>query len=312
MLSRLTICGFLILSFFFSECQQNRKQSTAEKDKITPAEKSAPGQKADTSGMVYFAGGSFMMGSEEGLPNEKPVHKVKIEAFYIDRTPVTVAAFREFIKQTGYKTDAENFGDAGVFNFHLYQWELVKGATWEYPFGPDGSRAEDNHPVTQVSWSDATAFAEWAGKRLPTEAEWEYAARCGEKIKSRFSWGDKLVVDGKYRANVWQGSSITDQQGADGFIYTSPVGYYGETECGVTDMGGNVWNWCQDKYKAYPGSDNQFQPDGNVRVIRGGSFFFDTNGANSYSVSGRSMNSVETSLFNTGFRCAFSFPTSGK
>ncbi|GET25364.1 formylglycine-generating enzyme family protein [Prolixibacter sp. NT017] len=256
--------------------------------------------------MVHFLGGTFMMGSGKGLSNEKSVHQVTVKSFYMDRTPVTVAEFRRFIKSTGYITDAQNFGNAGVFNFQKGQWELVRGAIWEYPFGPDGPKAPDNHPVTQVSWNDALAYAEWAGKRLPSEAEWEYAARCGGENKSTYSWGDKLIVDGKYQANVWQGNQITDRQGADGFVYTSPVGYYGETACGLTDMGGNVWNWCADVYEAYPGGGYTVQPNQNVRVIRGGSFFFDVNGAYSYTVSARSMNSIETSLFNMGFRCALS------
>ena len=297
----------IIVSLFLMGCHQRKNKERTNSDAIkTELSKPLSQSRADTSGMVYFAGGNFMMGAETGLSNEKPVHQVTVKPFYIDRTPVTVADFRRFIKSTGYITDAENFGDAGVFNFQKNEWELVSGATWDHPFGPDGEKAQDNHPVTQVSWNDASAYAEWAGKRLPSEAEWEYAARCGGKNKSRFSWGNELVVNGKYQANVWQGDQLTDAQGADGFAFTSPVGYYGKTDCGLTDMGGNVWNWCADVYAAYPGSHYQFQPKENVRVIRGGSFFFDANGAYSYTVSGRSMNSIETSLFNTGFRCAIS------
>jgi len=295
----------VIVSLFLIGCHQ-RENKTERNTGTVKTELNKPlGQaKADTSGMAYFAGGIFMMGADSGLSNEKPVHQVTVKSFYIDRTPVAVVDFRRFIKSTGYITDAKNFGNAGVFNFQKNQWELVSGATWEYPFGPDGPKAQGNHPVTQVSWNDASAYAEWAGKRLPSEAEWEYAARCGGKSKSRFSCGNELVVNGKYQSNVWQWSQLTAQQGADGFVYTSPVGYYGKTDCGLSDMGGNVWNWCADVYAAYPGSQYQFQPTENVRVIRGGSFFFDANGAYSYTVSGRSMNSIETSLFNTGFRCA--------
>ena len=285
-------------------CRQRKNNSDGVFEPKSQSEKVSTDSTADTSGMVRFIGGSFIMGSDNGLANEKPAHQVIIESFYMDKTPVTVGAFRMFIQQTGYATDAETFGDAGVFNFEQNQWELVPGATWEHPFGPNGPMAENNHPVTQVSWNDATAYAEWAGKRLPTEAEWEYAARCGGKNMARFSWGNELIMHGKYQANLWQGTHLTDHQGADGFVFTSPVGYYGMTACGLSDMGGNVWNWCSDIYQAYPGSQYQFQTDANVRVIRGGSFFFDANGAYSYSVVGRSMNSAETSLFNTGFRCA--------
>ena len=300
---------FLMVFLPFTGCHQRNNHKSnlhtplTDESKIKP---SATHVKVDTAGMVHFTGGMFLMGSNKGLINEKPVHQVQVNSFYIDKTPVTVADFRRFIKSTGYLTDAEHFGNAGVFNYQKGQWELVQGATWQYPFGPDGPEARGNHPVTQVSWNDALAYAEWAGKRLPSEAEWEYAARCGGKSRTRFSWGDHLVIDGKYQANVWQGSRLTDSQGADGFVYTSPVGYYGETSCGLSDMGGNVWNWCADIYTSYPGGVSTGRPDPNVRVIRGGSFFFDANGEYSYTVSSRSMNSIETSLFNTGFRCAWS------
>lgn len=306
MSNRLSVL-IIAITLFTAGChQQKDKKNTASNSGVAKNElvRTNKKPKTDTSGMIHFEGGTFTMGSEKGLSNEKPEHQVTVTSFYIERTPVTVADFRGFIKTTGYITDAENFGDAGVFNFNKNRWELVEGATWEYPFGPDGPKAQDNHPVTQVSWNDASAYAEWAGKRLPSEAEWEYAARCGGKNKSIYSWGNELIVDGKYQANVWQGDQLTDRQGADGFVFTSPVGYYGGTACGLTDMGGNVWNWCADIYQGYPGSEHHVQASGNIRSIRGGSFFFDANGKYSYTVSARSMNSIETSLFNTGFRCA--------
>jgi len=255
------------------------------------------------SEMVYFKGDTFMMGSANGLPNEQPVHKVSVKSFKIDKYPVKVKEFRRFVESTGYITDAEKFGDSGVFDFNTSGWVLVPGANWQYPTGKKSFPAEDNHPVTQVSWNDAKAYAQWIGKRLPTEAEWEYAARCGGKSTTRFSWGDNLIVDGKYRANVWQGKDLSEKQGSDGFVLTSPVGHYGETPCGMTDMGGNVWNWCLDSYKPYPGSNIPFQNNPEVMVIRGGSFFLDQNDENSYSTTGRASNTQETSLFNTGFRC---------
>jgi sulfatase modifying factor 1 len=228
---------------------------------------------------------------------------VSVEPFYIDKSPVTVAQFRQFIQTTGFKTEAEKFGDSGVFNFDRQAWELLPGANWRKPFGPSGPNAEDNHPVTHVSWNDAVAYAEWAGKRLPTEVEWEYAARSGENSGEKFSWGNEVSKDGLYFANVWQGP-INSTESLDGYLFTSPVGAFGENKAGLTDMGGNVWEWCADNYKPYPGNPEPVREDPKVKIIRGGSFFYDQSGEDSYSVSGRSMNSHETSLFNTGFRCA--------
>jgi len=256
------------------------------------------------SEMVYFKGGTFQMGASAGTIQEQPVHEVVVQSFKLDKHPVTVGDFRRFIEATHYKTDAEKFGDSGVFDFKTNAWALVPGANWQYPMGKSASQAGVNDPVTQVSWNDAVAYAAWAGKRLPTEAEWEYAARCGGKSNTKFSWGNTLVVNGKYMANVWQGSDLTVQQGADGFNFVSPVGAFGETACGLTDMGGNVWNWCADVYQPYPGSNMPFQYNPDAKSIRGGSFFFDQNGENSFSATGRSSNTKETSLFNTGFRCA--------
>lgn len=265
---------------------------------------------ADTSNplieteMVYFKGGTFMMGSLKGESQEQPLHQVQVRSFKIDKHPVTVKEFRQFIEQTGYQTDADKFGDSGVFDFNASEWMLVPGANWQYPLGKNSPASRDDYPVTQVSWNDAIAYAAWAGKRLPTEEEWEYAARCGGKSTTKFSWGNDLIIDGKYRANVWQGNDLSTKQGADGFKLTSPVGYFGETPCGLTDMGGNVWNWCSDIYKPYPGSNAPDQQNPDLKVIRGGSFFLDQNGENSYSTTGRSSNTRETSLFNSGFRCA--------
>jgi formylglycine-generating enzyme len=256
------------------------------------------------SEMVLFQGGTFTMGTNTGPNQEQPAHQVEVKSFSIDKYPVTVADFRKFVEATGHKTDAEKFGDSGVFDFNSNSWTLQPGATWQFPLGKNTARAADDHPVTQVSWYDATAYANWAGKRLPTEAEWEYAARCGGKSTTRFSWGDNLLMEGKYMANVWQGSDLSSKQGADGFALTSPVGYYGLTPCGMADMGGNVWNWCADEYKSYPGNNAPSMPNPELRVIRGGSFFFDQNGEASFTSTGRASNSRETSLFNTGFRCA--------
>ncbi len=253
--------------------------------------------------MILFEGGTFMMGSDSGLPQERPAHSVTVKPFRIDKSPVTVSQFRVFTEAANYKTEAEKFGDSGVFNMDSQKWELMAGAFWQKPFGPNGPNAEDNHPVTHVSWNDAVAFAKWAGKRLPTEAEWEFAARSGKNSDNKFSWGNQVSENGKYFTNSWQGT-LKAPETADGFMFTSPVGAFGENEAGLTDMGGNVWQWCADNYKGYPGSTAPINEDSNVKVIRSGSFFFDEYGDNSLTVSFRSMNSHETSLYNTGFRCA--------
>ncbi len=303
---------YILVALSFTACsgnQSEKKSSTVAKDAAsvkTEAQKPLGGsivQETLKSEMITFEGGTFMMGSETGLPQESPAHKVTIKSFSIDKSPVTVAQFRIFVETTGYKTEAEKYGDSGVFNLEKQSWELLPGAFWAKPFGPNGPEASNDHPVTHVSWNDAVAYAQWAGKRLPTEAEWEFAARSGKNSGEKFSWGNKIEVDGKYFANTWQGS-MDKPETKDGYLFTCPVGTFGENEAGLTDMGGNVWQWCADTYKAYPGSKAPIREDSNVKTIRGGSFFYDQYGEDSFSVSGRSMNSHETSLFNTGFRCA--------
>jgi len=308
----------IIVSIAFFSCSgtQKKKQTTDNKkvnQQETPVannnqpevKEQAKPKKTNVSEieMILFEGGTFKMGSQNGLPNEQPVHEVTLKSFYIDKTPVTVARFREFIEDTDFKTEAEKYGDSGVFNLEKQNWELLPGTTWQKPFGPSGPDAEENHPVTHISWNDAVAYAKWAGKRLPTEAEWEFAARSGKNSSNKFSWGNEVTINGKYFANTWQGP-IDAPKVEDGYLFTSPVGAFGENEAGLTDMGGNVWQWCADNYKPYPGNQEPVREDPKVKVIRSGSFFYDQNGEDSFSVSGRSMNSVETSLFNTGFRCA--------
>lgn len=313
-MKKLVLYAFIAVLFSCTG-KKNQQEKAAESaspeqssDRIKPAEPSDQNQAkkpitVPAAEMIYFEGGTIMMGSENGLPNERPVHQVKVKPFYIDKTPVTVAQFRQFVEATGFKTEAEKYGDSGVFNFERNAWELLPGATWRKPFGPAGPDAEDNHPVTHVSWNDAVAYAKWSGKRLPTEKEWEYAARSGKNSGEKFSWGNEISVDGQYFANTWQGE-ISSAEAPDGYLFTSPVEAFSANDAGVTDMGGNVWQWCADNFTMYPGNSQPYREDPNVKVIRSGSFFYDENGEDSFSVSGRSMNSHETSLFNTGFRCA--------
>jgi len=292
----------LLIAVVFMACKETTK--TKEKNK-TPIEtvQTIPNE-VDTSGMVYFEGGTILIGSNDNSFDEKPAFDKKIEPFYIDKNLVTVAEFRNFVKITSYKTEADKFGDSGVFLFETGNWTLLKGANWEYPLGRDKPTAEDNHPVTHVSWNDAKAYAGYIGKRLPTEFEWEFAAKNGKNTTNKYAWGNDLVENGKYMANVWQGKSVQEMNVLDGYLLTSPVGVFGETASGLTDMGGNVWQWCENYFKSYPEDETIAPQDLNIRTTRGGSFMFDEALGNSFTTTFRAKNSIDTSLFNTGFRCA--------
>ncbi len=257
-------------------------------------------------GMVLIPGGKSIMGSNEVFAQEGPIHEEITRAFYMDIHPVTVAEFSRFVRQTEYVTQAEEFGSAGVFNMETGQWILVEGANWRYPQGPQGKKAQDNHPVTQVSWNDAKAYCKWAGKRLPTEQEWEHAARNGGLIKTaKYPWGsDTLMKDGVYQANVWQGSFPLYNSAKDGYTYTSPVGAFGESGLGLQDMAGNVWEWCENWKLPYDLNPDEFTPDAHSeKAQRGGSFLCDPSFCHGFRVSGRSGSTPETSLMHVGFRC---------
>jgi formylglycine-generating enzyme len=260
-------------------------------------------------GMVYIPGGPTQIGSEKGLPMEMPVFHTEIEPFFMDEHPVTVAQFRAFVDSTGYVTQAEVFGDAAVLNMETYAWVLLPGATWLYPQGPDGPAAADDHPVTQVSWNDAVAYARWAGRRLPTEFEWEHAARGATSAPHDYAWGNALFADGKPRANTWEGEFPFNNSGADGYLFTSPVGAYGKTPLGLTDMGGNVWEWTDSWYRSYTEWDAPFVAnEQSERVQRGGSFLCNEGYCHGYRVSARSHSTPESSLFHVGFRTVMDLP----
>ena len=269
-------------------------------------------------GMVYVPGGEVRIGAEDGdpfaKPHEYPAFETVVEPYLLDRSPVTVRRFRRFVEAAGYETRAEAFGDAAVFDAEAGAWTLRAGASWHHPLGPDAAPAAEDHPVTQVAWSDASAFCEWEGKRLPSEVEWEYAARGGTSRGAPYAWGDRLADAQEhggleYHANTWTGTFPHENTAADGYRLTSPVGTFGETPLGLTDLGGNVWEWTADWYRAYAARDQPFTPDAeSEKAMRGGSFMCHADYCHGYRVSARSHATPETSLFHVGFRCAAGLP----
>jgi sulfatase modifying factor 1 len=235
-------------------------------------------------------------------PVTKNILEVKLKPFLLDKNLVTVADFELFVKATHYLTEAEKFGNAGVFDDHTHAWALVDGADFRYPLGRTKPKAGNDHPVTQVSWNDANAYAKWKGKRLPTQWEWEHAAKNGENLQQQYTWGDDLIVSGKYKANTWQGSFPYHNTVEDGYAYTSPVGVFGKNKLGLTDMGGNVWQWCVDSIA--PTREELLVDPATRRVMRGGSFLCDPMVCHGFQVTGRSSSTPESSMVHIGFRCA--------
>ena len=262
----------------------------------------------ERAGMVFVEGGTFTMGAEGEMPEEAPAHRVTVSSFWMDAREVTVAEFARFVEATGYRTEAERFGWSGVFNTETGEWERVDGANWRRPEGPR-SEARGDEPVCQVSWNDAAAYARWAGKRLPTEAEWEYAARGGLEGK-RYAWGDELRPGGRPVANWWQGRFPEGDTGEDGYAARrAPAGSFAPNGYGLYDAGGNVWEWCADwfdaEYYARGPAANPAGPEaGEERVIRGGSWMCSENFCSNYRVAARSRATPDSGLNNLGFRCA--------
>ena len=284
--------------------------------------------------MVLLPAGSFRMGSDDPWTypddGEGPIHEVTLSSFRIASTVVSNTQFAEFIAATGHTTDAERYGWSFVFAGLLPDdfpptrgvadapwWRQVYGADWSHPEGPHSTVADrTRHPAVHVSWRDADAFCQWAGGRLPTEAEWEYAARGGLE-GSVFPWGDELEPEGVHRMNVWQGSFPDHNSGADGFIGTAPVDSFAPNGYGLYNTTGNVWEWCADWYDpAYYAASPARNPSGPARgthhVMRGGSYLCHESYCNRYRVAARSGNAVDSSTGNLGFRCVVDvIPRSG-
>lgn len=259
-------------------------------------------------GMALIRGGEFTMGTNRGYAFEGPAHQVQLDSYYIDIRPVTNAEFARFVKATGYRTVAEKEGWSGVFAAGKKKWVAVRGADWRHPEGPASSiDGRDEYPVTQVCYFDAEEYARWAGKRLPTEAEFEYAAR-GGRDGSMYAWGEELNPGGKYLANYWQGSFPARDEGSDGFKGLSPAGHFPPNGYGLYDMTANIWHWVADWYSdtAYSSSAarNPRGPEnGTERVIRGGSFLCCANFCAGYRVAARNKNTPDSATNHMGFRC---------
>ena len=320
-------------------------ENKAEPERVTPPD------------MVWIPGGEFAMGNfdakcADSAKDARPVHRVYVDGFYMDRTEVTNDQFARFVKETGYKTVADlspspsEFPDVPVqqlvpgstvftpedvkescsLDNPLAWWRYQKGADWKHPLGPSSSIAgKGSYPVVHIAYSDALAYCRWAGKRLPTEAEWEFAAR-GGKGGEPYVWGRELKPHGKWMANTHQGRFPAHDSAADGFAGLAPVAQYAPNRYGLYDMAGNVWEWCQDWYRADyyqkladnggvalnpQGPESSFDPEdehAKKRVQRGGSFLCNEVYCTRYVLGSRGKGEVSTASNHLGFRCVRSGP----
>jgi formylglycine-generating enzyme len=254
--------------------------------------------------LILIPAGTVQIGDNAGPPDETPAFWYAASEFLMDRTPVTVAQFAAFVKDTGYKTDAEQYGSSGVLDEREGAWVALRGATWRRPIGPKESAAQTHHPVTQVSWFDANTFCRAYGLRLPTEFEWERAARMGQTPDGHvFKSGDPIELSHRYLLNAWEGTFPLLDTGADGYRTTSPVGAFGTAPSGLTDMAGNVWEWTSSWYLPYGAPEREPADGQGQRVSRGGSFLCSPQFCQGYRASARNHATPDTSLENIGFRC---------
>jgi formylglycine-generating enzyme required for sulfatase activity len=336
-------------------CESNLPSRFALLRAATPAYSGIrPNAPKAHAGMVWIKGGAFMMGGDnsQAQEDEYPKHKVTVDGFWMDTTVVTNAQFSKFVKATGYITTAERKPDwdelkkqlppgtakpdesllvaaSLVFdppkhpvdlNDYTQWWAWKKGASWKHPQGPGSSiSGKENYPVVHVSWYDAVAYCKWAGKRLPTEAEWEWAARGGLQNKI-YPWGNELVDEGKPKANTWQGHFPDYNSMKDKFYGLAPVASFAPNGYGLYDMAGNVWEWCADYYsntyyqtinksggvKNPGGPAKSYDPDepfAKKRVIRGGSFLCNESYCTGYRVARRMKSTEDSGMEHLGFRC---------
>jgi formylglycine-generating enzyme required for sulfatase activity len=308
---------------------------------------------SDIEGMVWIPGGEFSMGTAnpvgmksggmQSMADARPVHRVYVDGFFMDKTEVTNAEFAAFVKATGYVTVAEQKPTAAEFpgvpaenliagsviftpvatndlNNYLQWWSYVHGADWKHPLGPQSDlKGKENYPVVHVAWQDAAAYAKWAGKRLPTEAEWEFAAR-GGKAGEMYTWGNQLKPDGKWMANIYEGKFPSDDEALDGYAGIAPVKQFPANGYGLYDMAGNVWEWCSDWYSADyyktlageglvknpKGPAQSYDPDepGTIKKVqRGGSFLCTDQYCTRYMVGSRGKGEYRSGTNHVGFRC---------
>jgi formylglycine-generating enzyme len=299
--------------------------------------------------MVMIPGGTFRMGSDRHYPEEAPVHRVTVAPFWIDRTPITNRQFRQFVDTTGYVTVAEIAPDAKDYPGalpHMLKagslvftpprrpvdlkdwsqwWKFEFGANWRRPYGRGKSNhGLDEHPVVHVAWQDVEAYAAWAGKELPTEAEWEFAARAGLD-DAEYAWGDELTPEGRHMANTWQGAFPNENLSTDGYARTSPVEAFPANAYGVHDMIGNVWEWTTDWFSTRHASDepkaccipenprggpkdDSYDPRAAAtriprKVVKGGSHLCAPNYCRRYRPAARHAQPIDTGMSHIGFRC---------
>jgi sulfatase modifying factor 1 len=318
-------------------------------DRIQTDGAGSPEGARDPDGMVWIPGGFFRMGSDHHYPEEAPAHVVRVGGFWMDRTPVTNAQFERFVHETGYATFAEIPPDPrdypGALPEMIYAgsllfvkprgrvdlgdirnwWTFQRGADWRHPEGPASDlRGREQHPVVHVAFSDAAAYSDWAGKQLPTEAEWEFAARGGLDGRE-FAWGEELNPDGRFLANFWQGEFPWQNLNGDGFESVSPVDAFPPNGYGLYDMIGNVWEWTTDWYiakrpvprdggccvpEALRGGKEEesydpCQPRIKIprKVLKGGSHLCSSNYCRRYRPAARFPEPIDTSACHVGFRC---------
>jgi len=272
-----------------------------------------PVSREDMAGMIRITGGEFVMGREGSHADEAPAHEVAVDVFWLDAHEVTNREFAAFVAATGHITRAEREGRCWAYVAGATQFEALPGTDWRHPQGPDSSLDDRwDHPVVCVSWHDARAYAEWAGKRLPTEAEWEYAARAGSAAHAIARAAAATHADpglDRMDANIWEGTWPENNLLDDGHYYTAPVASYSPNGWGLHDMIGNVWEWTGDWYAAdYYADSPRHGPTGadggDTRVARGGSWFCSANYCGAYSTHFRGASPPDRAFNNVGFRCA--------